>query len=228
MALGIKAALQGNLRVDMEKELAAGEQASMRAMRSVAGRAKQRLRDQVTGAGMGQRLANTWREEVYPRRGSSLNAAALVFSRAPQIVRAFNEGVTIRSANGFYLAIPTEAVPKNLSFVDPGSGTFRRNARATPRGVEQALGLKLRLVYRGGGRPSLLVADDARLSKRGLARRAAKTKIAKGQVATVVMFILVPSVRLPKRFSVSRVESQAAAELPLALVSEWNALAIVK
>lgn len=225
MPLQLKLAIQGNLAEEMKKELAAGERAAMGAVKTVGTRAKLRLRDQVTEAGMGQKLANTWRDAVYPTRGASLNAATLVFSKAPNIVRAFNVGVTIRSSKGFYLAIPTAAVPKNLSYQDTGTGTFRRNARATPRGVERALGLKLRMVYRGPGKPSLLVTDDARINKRGQARRASKTAIAKGRTVSVVMFILVPQVRMKKRFNVARVEAQALAELPGELVRQWDQVA---
>jgi hypothetical protein len=197
----------------------------MAAVTSVANRGKQRLRDQVTGAGMGQRLANTWRSDIYPKRGASLNAAALVHSRAPTIIRAFAEGVTIKSKSGNFLAIPTDAVPKNLSYNDPVSGERMNRKRATPRGVEQALGLKLRFVYRPG-KPSLLVADDARLSaKTGKARRAGKRAIAKGHVATVVMFILVPLVRLPKRFDIGRIEEQMLGELEREVLVEWERLA---
>ena len=65
------------------------------------------LASQVTGAGLGQRLANTIRANRYPRSGESINAASLVFSRAPKIVDAFDRGALIRSKHGFYLAIPT-------------------------------------------------------------------------------------------------------------------------
>jgi hypothetical protein len=38
-------------------------------------------RSQITGAGLGQRLANTIRSELYPKGKPSLNTAALVWSR---------------------------------------------------------------------------------------------------------------------------------------------------
>lgn len=225
MSLELKLAIEGRLSDAYKAELDAGERAAMAAMRIVVDQGKQRLRDQVTAAGMGQRLANTWRGNVYPTRGQSLNAAGLVYTKAPMIVRGFDEGSLIRSSKGFFLAIPTAAVPKNLSYVSPVSGAMIRRERATPRGVEQALGLKLRFVYRPG-KSSLLVADNARISRQtGKARLASKTAIAKGRVASVVMFTLVPQVRLPKRFSVATVEAQMTDQLPGEIVRQWQALA---
>lgn len=222
MSFELKAALEGNLAEALKAEVAAGERAAMKAVRNVSDRAKLRLRDQVTGAGMGPRLANTWRANVYPSHGQSLNAAALVFTKAPIIVRAFDEGVTIRSKEGFWLAIPTDAVPKNVSFND-ASGVRQNRKRVTPGGLERALGVRLRFVYRPG-KASLLVLDDARINKRGFARQASKTAIAKQRgVATVVMFILVPQVRLPKRFDVAKVEATALSELETEIVTQWKA-----
>jgi hypothetical protein len=225
VSLEFKLAIEGNLADAYKAEVDAGERACTAAMRTIVDRGKQRLRDQITGAGMGQRLANAWRGNVYPSRGQSLNAAGFIFTKAPLIIRAFNEGATIRSNKGQFLAIPTDAVPKSLTFVDPGSGNLVKRKRATPRGVEQALGLKLRFVYRPG-RTSLLVADNARISSRtGKASMASKTAVKRGNVATVVMFILVPQVRLPKRLSIDRVEEQMTNELPDEIISEWNRLA---
>jgi hypothetical protein len=55
-------------------------------------------RRQVASAGLGQRLANSWRDKHYPHQ--KLDAASLVYTKAPQIIRAFGEGVVIRSKRG--------------------------------------------------------------------------------------------------------------------------------
>jgi len=57
-------------------------------------------RGQLTGAGLGRRLANSIRLATYPRAGASLNAAALVWSKAPVIVGAHDTGPLIRSKDG--------------------------------------------------------------------------------------------------------------------------------
>jgi Family of unknown function (DUF6441) len=55
------------------------------------------LRRQVTSAGLGQRLANSWRDKHYPNQ--KLDAASLVYTKAPQIIRAFDEGAVIGGAS---------------------------------------------------------------------------------------------------------------------------------
>jgi Family of unknown function (DUF6441) len=60
--------------------------------------------------GSAQRLANSWRDKHYPNQ--KLDAASLVYTKAPQIIRAFDEGAVIRSKRGRFLAIPTENAPR--------------------------------------------------------------------------------------------------------------------
>jgi hypothetical protein len=177
------------------------ERAVTEAMDDITVGLKAELRDQVAGAGLGSRLANTWRGKRYPERGRSADAAAFVWSKAPFIIDAFERGLTIRSKKGFWLAIPTPAA--GATGVD-ASGAKKK---ITPGGWERRTGMRLRFVYRRGA-PSLLVADDARLGKTGLARsRVRKTKVGGAYVPitgrqTIVVFILLPQVTLRKRLDV--------------------------
>ena len=70
----------------MAKEIVAGERAVTTAMREAGAGLKSAWRAQITGADFGQRLANTVRSQTYPNAGTSLNAAALVWSNAQVIV----------------------------------------------------------------------------------------------------------------------------------------------
>jgi hypothetical protein len=166
------------------------------------------LRRQVTSAGLGQRLARTWRDRHYDNRG--IDAASLVYTKAPQIIRAFDEGAVIRSKSGLWLAIPTPNAPRR------GVGGKRINPGNFP---EHRFG-PLRFVYRSSG-PSLLVAEGLRASVsrktgelRGF-RRASERARGSGQgVATVVMFLLVPQVKIPKRLDVARAAERWLARLP--------------
>ena len=119
---------------------------------------KTELRTQITNAGLGPRLARTWRSETFPKGQNSIRAAGLVWSKAPGIIRVYENGAIIRSKNGFFLAIPTAAAGR---YGDGGR-------KITPGGWERRTGQRLRFVYRKRG-PSLLVADTARLNTRGLA-----------------------------------------------------------
>lgn len=136
------------------------------ALREAAADLKTAWRGQIKGAGLGRRLVNSIRNATYPKAGDSLNATALVWSKAPVIVGAHNAGSLIRSRDGFWLAIPTEAAGKLL-----------RGGRITPGEWERRTGLRLRFVYRGRG-PSLLVAEG-RLNTKGRAV-ASRSKTGRG------------------------------------------------
>jgi hypothetical protein len=191
------------------------------AMREVTDGLKADLRADVVDAGLGQRLANTWRGKTYPEGGMSLEAASFAWSKAPNIVDAFDRGVTITSNRGVFLAIPTAAAGvKGIS----ATGAMKR---ITPGGWERRTGMRLRFIYRRG-QPSLLVADNARLSKKGLARpnigrtrAGAQFTRMKGR-STVVVFILVPQVTLRKRLDIAAIAQRWADRVPGVIAGHWR------
>ena len=152
--------IRPDLAALMAAEIAAGERAVTAAVREAGTGLKLGWRGQITGAGLGARLANSIRAEVFPKAGASLNAAAVVWSKAPVIIGAHDAGPLIRARNGLWLAIPTPAAGKALG-----------GRRITPAAWERRTGLRLRFVYRRSG-PSLLVSPAV---TRGLRRRRAKT-----------------------------------------------------
>ena len=81
----------------MAAEVAAAERAMTAAMREAGTGLKTAWRLQIIGAGLGPRLANSIRSQNFPRSGESLDAAALVWSKAPVIVGAHDTGPLIRS-----------------------------------------------------------------------------------------------------------------------------------
>jgi hypothetical protein len=190
----------------MAAEVKAGEKAVSAAMREAGADLKSSWRGQITQAGLGRRLANSIRSQAYPRSGESLSAAALIWSKAPVIIGAHNTGPLIRSRDGFWLAIPTEA-----------AGRGRRGGKITPGEWERRRGLRLRFVYRRRG-PSLLVADG-RLNSRGLGV-ASRSKTGRGQ-STVPIFLLVPQVKLRKRLDLGRDAERAQAAVPGMIVAKW-------
>ena len=206
MKLG--AAIVGSVKADLEAEVRRIERAVPVGVKEAGSGLKGELRKQVIGAGLGTRLARTWRDRHYPNRGH--DAASLVWSKAPQIIRTFDEGTVIRSKDGFWLAIPTPSTPKR------GVGGKRISPSNFP---EHRFGA-LRFVYRQRG-PSLLVVDGVRVNARtGRVGRRAKggaytqTGRMKAGMATVVMFILVPQVKMPKRLDVKRATERWAGRLP--------------
>ena len=191
----------------MRAEVTAGQKAVSITMAQAGAGLKSAWRGQIAGAGLGQRLANTIRSQTYPKGRNSLDAAALVWSNAPEIIGAHDTGPLIRSANGFWLAIPL-----------PAAGKSRGGKRITPGIWEQKTGLRLRFVYRNRG-PSLLVADAVRLNTRGQAA-VSKSKTGKGQV-TALIFLLVRQVKLPKRLDLMRDAERAQAAIPGSIVRNW-------
>jgi hypothetical protein len=169
--------MQMELR-DIERAVASGTRDAGRGLRT-------ELRRQVTSAGLGQRLANSWRDRHYPNQ--RLDAASLVYTKAPQIIRAFDEGGVIRSRRGRFLAIPTENAPRK--------GTDGR--RISPSTFPEHRFGPLRFVPRPSG-PSLLVVDGLRGSfsrqtgeLRGFRRATERARRSGQGLTTVVMFLLV-------------------------------------
>ena len=198
--------IAGGIAADMRAEILAGEKAVTTAMHVAGAGLKSDWRAQVTRARLGQRLANTIRSKTFPAAGESLEAAALIWSNAPQIIGAHDTGPLIRSKDGFWLAIPTPAA---------GKGTHGK--ALTPGEWERRRGLRLRFVYRRRG-PSLLVADG-RLNSRGLGV-ASRSKTGRGK-ATVPIFLLVPQVKLAKRLDLARDAERAQAAVPGLIVANW-------
>lgn len=204
MKLGID--ITPDLIAVMAAEIQAGEKAVSAAMRDAGTSLKSAWRGQITQAGLGRRLANSIRSQVYPKSGDSLNAAALVWSKAPVIVGAHDTGPLIRSKNGFWLAIPTAAAGRGL-----------KGGRITPGEWERRRGLRLRFIYRRRG-PSLLVAEG-RLNSRGLGV-ASRSKTGRGKTS-VPIFLLVPQVKLAKRLDLARDAERAQATIPGLIVAHW-------
>jgi hypothetical protein len=135
-----------------------------------------------------------------------LNAAALIWSKAPVIVGAHDTGPLIRSKDGFWLAIPTAA-----------AGLGPRGGKITPGEWERRRGLRLRFVYRRRG-PSLLVAEG-RLNSKGLGV-ASRSRTGRG-MATVPIFLLVSQVKLAKRLNLARDAKHAQEAVPGLIVANW-------
>jgi Family of unknown function (DUF6441) len=141
VARSLQAHMQAELR-DIERAVATGTRDAGRGLRT-------ELRRQVVSAGLGQRLANSWRDRHYPNQ--KLDAASLIYTKAPQIIRAFDEGALIRSRRGRFLAIPTGNAPRRGT---DGKGISPSNF------PEHRFGL-VRFVPRRSG-PSLLVVHGLR------------------------------------------------------------------
>lgn len=175
------------------------------------------LRDQIRNAGLGSRLANTWRGEAYPKSGRSLEPAGYVYSKAPTIIGFFASGGVITPIGGHpYLAIPTKDVPQSR-----GSRGARR--RMTPFEVEQAFNQDL--IIRQGKGSNLLGFIDAipAKNKRGWRQRT-KGRVAQGrQSKLVLMFTFVRRVVGRKRLDLAGPAQRWGAAVPGLVAKHWTA-----
>lgn len=109
----IKATVTGNLVSALDRELVRVAGAMRRAVATTGQQVQGEVRAQARGAGFkdgGKAIANSWRLAVYPPPGRAprtLKPAALVYSKMPGVVEAFDKGATITAKGGKYLAWPT-------------------------------------------------------------------------------------------------------------------------
>lgn len=206
----INVTVEGNLKDLMAKEYLAGERAVTGAMRSAAVKLKANWRGQVASS-LSARLGGAVRSEAYPRSGESLNAAALVYTKSPKIIDAFERGALIRAESGIWLAIPL-----------PSAGKSARRGRITPGEWEQRTGRRLKFIYRRG-RTGLLVDDgtvrrDRILDRKGFSKRATGFRS-----RTVPIFALVRQVKLPKRLNLFAAAEPIATGVVSDIIARWRA-----
>lgn len=203
----------GSIAQIMAEEVAAAETAMSRAVSEASGGLKGELRTQITQAGLGPRLARTWRSRVFPSGRDSITAAGLVWSKAPGIIQAHDRGAVIRSRSGFFLAIPTEA-----------AGRYGDGGRAiTPGRWERRHGQRLRFVYRRGAASLLVAQMRARTGRRGGFAPASAAALRSGRgLVSVPVFILVPQVTLRKRLDVAGAAGRWRERLAGLAVRRWG------
>lgn len=209
---------------DLIKALGEESQSIQGKLTTAAGTAGLRLQSRLRAEtrsrlrGNAQGISNAWRIDLYPgsrkgRRGqgtilpgqTSASPAAVVWSKAPKVIAAFDDAVPIRARNGRMLAIPSANVPTRLF----------DNKRPTPELMERA-GYDLELVENRRGR-LFLVATNLRATGAGRfvsIRRPNRVTRRSGKGAvSVVMFFLVPQVNPPKLFDLDSAASVAISDL---------------
>ena len=192
----LKAAITGNLEKVMAEEYALASRAVVAGVSKRTEALKITLRKQITRARLGGRLAKAWRGRVYENDG--IDAAGFVWSKAPKIMLAFEEGMTIRARNRRWLAIPTEHAPRR------GRSAGRRSSmskRISPSSY----------VWRDRLR---FVSVNPRL--------ALLVEHRKGRRKSLVMFILVRQVKLRKRLDVKGAGEAAADALPRDILAAFE------
>lgn len=209
--------VEGRIDDLMQREGRLWETAVTGAVGDVTNGIKRLWRGQIRAAGLGNRLAGAIRSETYPQGAVSASAAGYVYTKADDIIGAHDEGSLIRSPNGLWLAVPTEAAGPRI----PG------RPAPTPLQFERRTGQRLRFVYRPG-RSGLLVAEGGTTRKRGSFSTRKRVRLKSGAFAkniqTVPIFILVPQVQLPKRLDLLPAAQAEARRLDNLIVAHYERL----
>lgn len=169
--------------------------------------AKQMLRDDVRGAGLGDRISRAVRGVVYPKGKRSLTPA-LYMHNASVLLDYFHDDNVIQARGGGWIAIPTEAAER-LGYA---STDVSRKGNAVPAGQSRRLAridlasrewkLGTRLIGNGN---LLLVGEAPIKGGRARANTAANRRGRAGNTAkqpqgkAVVLFILVKQARVSRR-----------------------------
>ena len=225
MSFELKLAIQGKLPEFLSAEITLAARAVTLGVADSVESGKEIARQQVRAAGMGDRLANSWRHKVFPDRPGkfSLNAAGSVYSKAPHIIDIYARGGTIVPVNGRkYLAVPTSYL-RNV--VPTLVGNRRLSKKVTPAAVARYLGVKL--VLRRNRHGTLwLEAGDLRLSRgkrsRGIAKRACDRAIAKGKALALPLFWLVKSVSVGRRLDLNAILAQMERQIEANVLRHWQ------
>ena len=96
----LKAAVEGSLVEYMEREYQNCARAVTKGVSLAANGLKTAMRTQVKSAGLGSRLANTWRGDVYPKAKNSISAAGVVYTKAQKIMEGFEYQTVVRGKAG--------------------------------------------------------------------------------------------------------------------------------
>jgi hypothetical protein len=226
------AAILGDLRQVLAAEVRAGERAAMSAVRAETDQVEAELRQQVMSAfgGNARGVANAWRSQVFPTSGESLRPAGLVFTKLPNVIDAFERGVTIRPKGGRkFLAIPTgfnrqggrrgakpRVTPQQM--VASGQGFLR--PFKSGRGFVWCL--PVRQGQRTGRGRAPLIAGGIAAVATGRRKGAAAWQQSLLAQGFVPMFLLLPQVTLAKRLDVKGAAERGLRRLPGRFVAAWE------
>lgn len=188
---------------------------------------KGEYRGQVESAGMGARLARTWRSQIYPKGRKSLNPAGYIWSAAPEIIDSFVRGASIRPVSGAkWLWIPTKNVPRRRRGGAYSSNMRRsRGTAMTPEEVELHFNAELELAFEGGkGFAFIDIVSGLRGGYRQATagRLRGRRGIAPRKAQRILMFTLVRGVKMPRLFDLQGPADKATAMIVNRIEARWR------
>ncbi|MEZ0263029.1 MAG: DUF6441 family protein [Alphaproteobacteria bacterium] len=177
---------------------------------------KESLRDATRRVLKGNKLPTSWQAKIFGKE--SFNPAGLIYSKAPEIMRAFSEGATIKNPDGFWLPVPTDNCPKSYN-----------GKRVTPSNWPKEVYGPLTFIWiRSQGRGVLAAMDPPNAKTMAATRRIlGRRQIRGGASATKlkdmtkrIMFNLVPQVTLKKLLDPAALGKAAGDGIPAAISAE--------
>lgn len=248
------ATITGNLRAAMQEEVRRTSVALREAVEKTARDVQGRLRVQAAASGIrgAQNMANAWRVEVFPRNRATrtFRPAAIVYSRMPKVVDAFETGARVTARGGKFLAIPTgfnRVLGRRQSRAQRAAGGMA-GVRVTP--AQMVAARKQAFIIPSKGRPGVFLwclrTSEAQSRSRGgrITRRvfaANRTEVGTGrgtilglrpsagrakllEQGFVAMFILVREVQQKKRLDVASIRREAGNMLAGHVAAEFGRL----
>lgn len=200
----------GDLKKDMERQIKVLDRAIVEGLGQAAKDLKLDIRSQISAAGLGRRLGNTIRDKVYPNNG--VRPAAFIYSQSPDIVRAFDQGITIRARNSTWLAIPTKNVPR-----------FWGKYRTTPKRLLQNPFYKKNLRFVPVDSETALLVIPRGIQKKRKNR--SLNKSARREVRDTVLFVLKKQVKINKRLNIFPLADKHVERIPSLIDRAWAAKA---
>lgn len=107
----LKLAIQGNYQDVINSRRRAYLTALRGASEDSSNVTKQEIRTDIRRSGLGNRLAGTVQDKIYPARGLSFSPVALIYSKAPHILSTHADGTTVRPRLASRIWIPIEGGP---------------------------------------------------------------------------------------------------------------------
>ncbi|PJK29952.1 DUF6441 family protein [Minwuia thermotolerans] len=221
----LEAAIRGDLKKIVSAEVRQARRAINAGMREAGKGLRDDMKAHVRQAGLGK-FATRWVFRVNrPREPMDMSVAVFPRGTATRtIIGAFDTGGIIRPKQGRYLAIPTDFNRKDgrrggkvLKQIDELDDAFVQRSRSGTLIVFSRVRLAQEKMQ-DKVRVRDLAFAEGRLLGSGRRRRTHEFLAA----GIVPMFVLKPSVRMPKRLDLDRVKRPWDAKLPRLIVEHWE------
>lgn len=208
-----KLALQGNYQKTLDSRTSAYLDGLKIGTKMSVDHTKLAIRRDVLQSGLGRRVANSVRGDVFPKRGRAYEPGGLVYSKTPKILVSQADGPTVRPEYSDFLAIPISG--------SPADGLRRRNGETLIEAFWRRYGNdSLRLIKTKKGQYQMVARlRNNTAGTRFTGVRPTRTKTGKyytrlARIESVPVFTLVKQVRHKRRLDTRQIMAKASRRHP--------------